>query len=195
MNNKQVTILRIQPPGYQDGEFIIRFSYTDSSLGKLISAATEKGLCYLAFYERADVALAELKVYYPSAIYIEENCQIQEAAMNALLSDPVKTKAIKLHIGCTDFQYQVWQTLLSIPAGKQTSYGEIARKLGQPGGSRAVGKAVGSNPVAMLIPCHRVLRADGALGGYRWGIERKKAILRKEIAENTDGMSLLVNKT
>jgi len=155
-----------------------------SPFGECLIAITTRGICALTFIdEYPAVALERLQKDWPSARFIhEENktaTKMQEvfAPLNADTRKPV---AVLLK--GTNFQLQVWQALLTIPSGQITSYGQLAKQLGTPSASRAVGTAIGANPIAWLIPCHRVLRGDGMIGGYRWGEERKLAILSQEFS-------------
>jgi AraC family transcriptional regulator of adaptative response/methylated-DNA-[protein]-cysteine methyltransferase len=104
------------------------------------------------------------------------------ARQSRVLFETTGSREVRLHVRGTNFQIQVWRALLSVPFGHTSSYGKIAGKIGRPGAARAVGRAVGDNPVAFLIPCHRVLRGDGGLGGYRWRPDRKAAMLAWEAA-------------
>ena len=144
----------------------IAYSFTETPFGEILMASTSKGICYLAFVtESRDAVLDEL----------------QQKTVNAVLSiDKENIDVLPLHLKGTEFQLSVWKELLNIPLGGITSYGKIAQKLQKPNACRAVGSAVGDNPVSVLIPCHRVLRTDGGLGGYHWGLERKVKLLEWE---------------
>ncbi|HLW10458.1 MAG TPA: methylated-DNA--[protein]-cysteine S-methyltransferase, partial [Fermentimonas sp.] len=107
----------------------------------------------------------------------------QKCSILFFSQDWARIKKIKLHIKGTDFQLKVWKTLLEIPLGKLSTYEEIAQHIQKPKAARAVGTAIGSNPIAFLIPCHRVIQASGGLGGYMWGEKRKTAIIEREVAE------------
>lgn len=154
----------------------IRYSFVDAACGKMLVASTSKGVCYLAFVtDGHEAALAELKHLFPRATYEMGTDAFQEKTVLALEGEV--TTPIPLHLKGTDFQLSVWNELLKIPMGSVTSYGKIATALQKPKAYRAVGTAIGDNPVSVLIPCHRVLRTDGALGGYHWGLERKIQLL------------------
>jgi AraC family transcriptional regulator, regulatory protein of adaptative response / methylated-DNA-[protein]-cysteine methyltransferase len=173
----------------------ISFATADSSQGKLLVAWTAKGICFVAIDDTLEGLTHALSEEFPGA----EIHPISRAAagwMKAILDvlekgDSSGTSALPLDIRTTAFRWKVWKTLLSIPPGETLTYGEVAARMGSPGAARAVGSACGANPVALLIPCHRVVASDGSFGGYRWGIERKKNILLKEGAEVavTDGQT------
>ncbi len=163
----------------------IQYGFHDSPFGECLIALTERGICGLHFVADDDreAALAALKAGWPEAEFVADD----EATRPYV--DPIfnLTKAeeqpsLPLYLKGTNFQIQVWQALLKIPAGTAVTYGTIAQMIGNPKASRAVGGAVGSNPIGYLIPCHRVIRQAGGLGNYRWGTSRKKAILGWEAA-------------
>jgi len=125
---------------------------------------------------------------WPAARYVADPA-LGDAYAGRLFAAPAPRSPapLRLFIAGTPFQLQVWQALLSLPPGALTTYGDLARRLGRPGAARAVGSAVGRNPLAWLIPCHRVVRENGALGGYAWGVARKRALLAWESAGGADG--------
>jgi AraC family transcriptional regulator of adaptative response/methylated-DNA-[protein]-cysteine methyltransferase len=128
----------------------------------------------LAFSDNKEQALSRLKRMFPYAAYNTNRIDEYHQQIYPFFSDDRKDlKPIKLHLKGTEFQLKVWEILLQIPPASLTTYGEIARRMKNPKAARAIGTAVGSNPVAFLIPCHRVIRSDGALGGYHWGLPRK----------------------
>lgn len=156
-------------------------------LGEMLVASTSVGICYLAFVtDGRDAVLAELNQLFPQAAFLEKSDKLQERLWEVLGSLLTGEKAAEakdrllLHLKGTRFQQQVWQALLTIPWGGVRTYGEIAAQLGCPKACRAVGTAIGANPVSVLIPCHRVLRSDGTLGGYHWGTDRKARLLKME---------------
>lgn len=159
----------------------INYSFAKSPFGDVIIASTQKGICYLAFIENEKKAFANLQSRFPSANY---NFMIDEIQQNGLLNfhTNLSLNQIKLHLNGTSFQLKVWTTLLKIPMGYLSTYGEIAMEIGSSGASRAVGSAIGKNPVAFIIPCHRVVQASGNIGGYRWGSARKVKIIDWESA-------------
>jgi len=166
----------------------IRYAVAASPFGRLLVAATAKGVCFLAFGDD-DAELARvLAREFPAAEIGRDEAGLAgwvEAVLEHLAgSEP--HPALPLDIRATAFQRQVWEALSRIPAGETRSYGEIAADIGRPGAQRAVGRACGSNPVPVLIPCHRAVRGDGGLGGYRWGTGRKEALLRSEGARESD---------
>lgn len=180
-NERFISVEAMKPEEVKNGGcgLTIRYSFADASCGEMLLASTAKGVCYLAFVtDGHEAALAELKHLFPCATYEMGIDAFQEKALLAL--DGNVSGSIPLHLKGTDFQMNVWKELLKIPAGGVTSYGKIAEALQKPKACRAVGTAIGDNPVSVLIPCHRVLRADGALGGYHWGLERKIRLLERE---------------
>ncbi len=161
----------------------IAYSFQGSPFGKCLIASTEKGICYLAFVDNDSAGLEELKHSFENATFIAEEQAIHREALLIFNLEDSSLKRIKLHLKGTSFQLKVWQALLSIPLGKLNSYKEIAEKVGQPTASRAVGTAIGSNPIAYLIPCHRVIQTSGQTGGYRWNPLRKTLMLGWEFAK------------
>lgn len=155
----------------------IRYSFADSPFGKLIVASTDKGICYMAFEDDEQKAFNALRNKFPSALFEQNRDSIQQNALFIFQNDWDGISEIKLHLKGTDFQLKVWESLLKIPMGKLSTYGTIAERIGSPRASRAVGTAIGSNLVAFLIPCHRVIQGTGTLGGYMWGQTRKSAII------------------
>lgn len=137
----------------------------------------------MAFYEEEQQAMETLKAKFPNASFTRKLDLIQQNALFIFQNDWSKLNEIKLHLKGTDFQLKVWETLLKIPMGQLATYGAIAQQIEKPNASRAVGTAIGSNPVAFLIPCHRVIQATGAIGGYMWGTARKTAIIGWEGAK------------
>lgn len=175
-----LSVRRMLPAEYKNGgeSLTINYSFVDTPFGEMLVASTKWGLCYMAFVDSHSFALEELKSRLPRAVYQCCEDDVQRRAVAILKGVP--TEKIELHIKATDFQWQVWDVLLQIPLGESLTYGEIARRIGRPTACRAVGTAVGDNPIAFLIPCHRVIRSTGTLGGYRWGGSRKSALLRWE---------------
>jgi len=179
-----VNIEGMTPATYKNGgsELKINYSFSFTHFGQLLTASTEKGICYMAFYENEQTALTLLKAKFPNANYIEKADALQQNALFIFQNDWSKLKDIKLHLKGTDFQLKVWEALLKIPMGQLSTYGRLADEIGNPTASRAVGTAIGSNPVAFLIPCHRVIQASGTFGGYMWGNTRKTAMIGWEQA-------------
>lgn len=179
-----VNIEGMTPAEYKNGgiELTINFNFSSTHFGKLLTASTPKGVCYMAFYEDETTALKLLKAKFPNAKYQEKLDNLQQNALFIFQNDWSKLKDVKLHLKGTDFQLKVWEALLKIPMGKLSTYGKLADELGNPNASRAVGTAIGSNPIAFLIPCHRVIQSSGTFGGYMWGNTRKTAIIGWEQA-------------
>lgn len=156
----------------------ISWAVAATSLGPMLVAATERGVCRLAFGEGPD----ELTRHFPRAELVEGGEEFRKLLEDvvAAVEQPGASRAIPLDVQGTAFQKSVWSALRSIPPGETRSYGEIAAAIGRPGAARAVGSANAQNPVAVLIPCHRVIRADGAMGGYARGEAIKRELLARE---------------
>jgi len=179
-----VNIEGMTPGEYKNGgeNLHINYSFAESPFGNIIVASTSKGICHIAFYDDENIALANLQRQFPAAQYQQILDKEQQNAL-FISHDWSKLHQIKLHLKGTDFQLKVWEALLKIPMGKLATYGNIAKQLQNPNASRAVGTAIGDNPVAFLIPCHRVIQSSGALGGYHWGVNRKTAMIGWEAAK------------
>lgn len=181
-----VHIEGMTPGEYKNGgeNLLIQYSFAETPFGAIIVASTTKGICHMTFVAEDEAqALEVLQKKFPNAVYRQQLDEMQQRAVSIFTQDWSKLGAIKLHLKGTAFQLKVWETLLKIPVGKLTTYGTIADRLENPNASRAVGTAIGDNPVAFLIPCHRVIRASGELGGYRWGLTRKAAIIGWEAGQ------------
>lgn len=180
-----VTIEGMTPAEYKNGarNLIINYSFAESPFGNLIVASTPKGICYMAFEDDEETAFQNLKAKFPNASFQRKLDLMQQNALFIFQNHWSKLSEIKLHLKGTDFQLKVWESLLKIPMGKLSTYGNIADEIGNPKSSRAVGTAIGNNPVAFLIPCHRVIQSSGNIGGYMWGNTRKKAIIGWESAK------------
>lgn len=174
-----INIEGMTPAEYKNGgnNLAINYSFAESPFGNILVASTEKGICYMAFSDDETVAFQIMQTHFPNAHFKQMADLIQQNALSIFTHDWARLNQIKLHLKGTDFQLKVWQTLLKIPMGQLTTYGAIANKIENPNASRAVGTAIGSNPVAFLIPCHRVIQSTGILGGYMWGNTRKTAII------------------
>lgn len=157
----------------------VYYSTFDTKFGECLVASTERGICNILFFDELGVGLKDLQSRWPRANVVNES-QASHGVVKDYFLGVKPTSKIKLHLRGTNFQIKVWEALLSIPEGNITSYGQIARGLGDVGFSQAVGAAVGDNPVSYIIPCHRVLKATGGISGYRWGVERKRAMLLYE---------------
>ena len=185
-----ISIEGMTPGEYKNGgeQLHINYSYAESPFGNIIVASTTKGICHLAFADDEVMALGELKKLFPNAFFRQVVDTIQQNALFIFTQDWKNLSAIKLHLKGTAFQLKVWETLLKIPLGGLSTYSSIAAAAGNEKASRAVGTAVGDNPVAFLIPCHRVIRSTGSIGQYHWGGNRKTAIIGwesgKVLAEN-----------
>lgn len=179
-----INIEGMTPAEYKNGgkNLAINYSFAKSPFGNIIVASTQKGVCYMAFNEDEKQELKNLKLKFPNALFHQKSDLIQQNALFIFQNDWSKLNEIKLHLKGTDFQLKVWETLLKIPPGQLVTYGAIAQKIKNPNASRAVGTAIGSNPVAFLIPCHRVIQSSGNFGGYMWGSTRKAAIIGWEAA-------------
>ena len=180
-----VNIEGMTPGEFKNGgaTLAINYSYAETPFGNVLVASTPKGICYMAFAESELDGLADLQQHFPNAEYKQMVDLLQQNALYIFTHDWKKISQIKLHLKGTAFQLKVWVALLKIPMGKLSTYGQIAGEIKKPGASRAVGTAIGSNPVAFLIPCHRVIQSTGLFGGYMWGPTRKTAIIGWEAAK------------
>lgn len=167
---------------YGGRQLEINYSYSDSLFGKILAASTPKGICHASFCEHDDDAMAELQSKFPNARFSHQSDLHQQNLLSFFDQKLDTNSTIKLHLKGTPFQLKVWESLLKIPKGGLTTYGQIAQNIQSPKASRAVGTAIGSNPVAFLIPCHRVIRATGIIGEYKWRHERKVAMIGWEAA-------------
>lgn len=174
-----VNIEGMTPAEYKNGgkNLSINYSHAESLFGSLIVASTPKGVCYMAFDDDEENALNDLKAKFPNAVLQRKLDLLQQNALFIFQNDWTKPNEIKLHLKGTNFQLKVWETVLKIPMGQLSTYGNIAGQMGNSNASRAVGTAIGSNPVAFIIPCHRVIQSSGNIGGYMWGNTRKTAII------------------
>ncbi len=178
-------MLGMTPASYAKGGKGARIIYAciESPLGLLLVAATARGVCFVSLGESVAALVEELRAEFPAAEEIRHDEDAVAASLTILL-DYLKGETphadLPLDIRATAFQRRVWQELIAIPCGETRSYSQIARRLGIPQGQRAVGRACATNPVSLVVPCHRALREDGGLGGYRWGLARKEALLDLE---------------
>jgi AraC family transcriptional regulator of adaptative response/methylated-DNA-[protein]-cysteine methyltransferase len=167
----------------------IRFAVGDSFLGKVLVAATDRGICAIDLGDSDEILIRDLRARFPQADLSRGDPEFAGwvGKVAAFIDAPAKGLDLPLDVQGTAFQRRVWSALHAIPPGSVRSYTEIAGKIGKPNAVRAVAHACASNRIAVAVPCHRVLRRDGGLGGYRWGIERKRALLDREAAEPVDG--------
>lgn len=168
--------------GHRGAGARITYAIVPSRFGLIMIGATDCGICWLGVHECAAYLESELRGDFPQAEIVRNDDTMQELAarVSAFIGGTKPCLHLPLDIRATPFQLAVWRELCAIPPGATRSYGEIARRLGQAGGARAVGHANGSNPLAILIPCHRAVGADGKLTGYRWGLEYKRRLLEYE---------------
>jgi len=179
-----INIEGMTPAEYKNGgkELDINYSFAESPFGNIIVASTPKGICYMAFADDREDAFSKLQEQFPNATYTQVVDVAQQDALHIFKKDWSELSKIKLHLKGTSFQLKVWETLLKIPMGDLSTYSDISKQIHQPNASRAVGSAIGANPVAFLIPCHRVIKSTGESGGYHWGPTRKSAIIGWEAA-------------
>jgi AraC family transcriptional regulator of adaptative response/methylated-DNA-[protein]-cysteine methyltransferase len=176
--------LGMTPDKYRRGAVaaMIRYVCTDSSLGRMLVAATDRGICSIQFARKDSELIEGLKREFPFAVRKVDEGGLQawvEVLLHQMRGEDLSS-ALPLDIRATSFQRRVWTYLQSIPFGSTKSYSDVAKAIGRPRACRAVARACATNPVAVAIPCHRVVREDGSMGGYRWGIERKKTLLALE---------------
>jgi len=184
-----VKIEGMTPGEYKNGgeQLTITYNISDSIFGKILCASTEKGICHLTFFDDDAIALRDMKLLFPNAKYNQSISPHQESVLDLFLKQRSHLSQIKLHLKGTQFQIKVWEALLKIPVGNLASYGSLAKAMDQPNASRAVGSAIGDNPIAYLIPCHRVIRSTGEFGQYRWGSNRKIAMIGWEASQIDSG--------
>jgi AraC family transcriptional regulator, regulatory protein of adaptative response / methylated-DNA-[protein]-cysteine methyltransferase len=180
-----ISIEGMTPGEYKNGgeQLQINYSFAETPFGNIIVASTTKGICHLAFADNEKDALQQLQLQFPNAQFRQVVDTIQQNALFIFTQDWKDLSKIKLHLKGTPFQIKVWEALLKIPMGDVSTYSSIASQLKNPNASRAVGSAVCDNPVAFLIPCHRVIRATGDFGQYHWGSIRKTAMIGWEAAK------------
>lgn len=179
-----INIEGMSPAEFKNGgkNLSINYSFSNTPFGQIIVASTHKGVCHMAFLENEVQSIIDLKNKFPNATFSNKSDKIQQNALSIFQPGVQELPNIKLHLKGTDFQLKVWESLLKIPLGNLATYGTIASQINKPNASRAVGTAIGSNPVAFLIPCHRVIQSTGTFGGYMWGNTRKTAIIGWEAA-------------
>lgn len=183
--------LFISVDGMTPGEFRgggatlhIKTAIHETHFGQIFMASTGRGICELCFLDNDSHSVMELlERRLPHARFRPGTDAHQEAALSCFGGSGRADRPVRLHLQGSPFQLKVWESLLRIPPGRLATYAQIADAIGRSGSARAVGTAIGRNPVALLIPCHRVIRASGALGGYRWGLPRKAALIGWESAQ------------
>lgn len=179
-----ISIEGMTPGEYKNqGEaLLIHYSFAESPFGNILVASTSKGICHMAFADNESMALQELRDRFPKASYQQLVDRFQQTALQLFTRDWNQPEQVKLHLKGTEFQLKVWETLLKIPAGGLSTYRSIAQEMKHPRALRAVGTAIGQNPIAFLIPCHRVIQSSGQFGNYHWGATRKAAMIGWEAA-------------
>lgn len=185
---ERVRNIGMTPGAYRAGGAgeTIAYASRETALGALLMAATERGVAFVQFGEDPEALLDQLRREFPNATLVASDAQeapeldVWITALDAHLAGGAPRPELPLDLRGTAFQMKVWRFLLSVREGDVISYGELASGIDQPGAARAVASACAANRIAILVPCHRVLRGDGNLGGYRWGLERKRALLAAE---------------
>ena len=177
-------VLGMTPTDYRAGgvNAEIHFAVGECSLGSILVARSERGVCAILLGDDPDALARQLQDRFPRATLIGGDAEFEELVSRVVgfVEAPGLGFDLPLDVRGTAFQQRVWQALREIPPGRTATYGEIANRIGLPGAARAVAAACAANPLAVAIPCHRVIRNDGGLSGYRWGVERKRALLRRE---------------
>ena len=189
LHDMYINIEAMTPGQYkQSGKGLtIEYDFYDCLFGSVLIASTHKGICFVGFDDNHQSALLDLNNRFKQANLIQHPNPTHLQVLSFFKKDWDNLPSIKLHLKATDFQLKVWQALLTIPYDELSTYGNIAHTIQNPKASRAVGTAIGSNPVSFLIPCHRVIQQSGLLGGYRWGVTRKTAIIGWEQSSKVKG--------
>ncbi len=174
-----VTIEAMTPGEYKNEGASLSFDYeiAETPMGRALLVSTPKGLSHLAFIDSETGALDAFRLEFPKAKLREASNTHHENALKFFRADWSSLEQSRLHLKASPFQLKVWQCLLRVPTGRFETYGSLAKAIDRPKAARAVGSAIGANPVAYLIPCHRVIRANGEFGDYRWGENRKKMLI------------------
>jgi len=174
----------MRPGAYRAGGSgeLIRYATVKTPFGHVLVAATDRGVCNVALGDTRAALVEALRAEYPRASLTSASVEMNASMRRVLdhLSGKTPSLDLSLDVRATAFQWQVWNALMAIPRGETRTYSEIARAIGRPGATRAVAQACASNPVALAVPCHRVVPAAGGVGGYRWGSRRKQALLASE---------------
>jgi AraC family transcriptional regulator of adaptative response/methylated-DNA-[protein]-cysteine methyltransferase len=186
-------LLGMTPSDYRDGgaHTEICFAVGECSLGSILVAQSRKGVCAILLGDDPEALVRDLQDRFPRATLVGGDATFERtvARVVGFVEAPARGLDLPLDVRGTAFQQRVWQALRDIPVGSTASYREIAAGLGSPTSARAVAHACAANALAVAIPCHRVVRTDGSLSGYRWGVARKRSLLKKEGASTTDGRS------
>jgi AraC family transcriptional regulator of adaptative response/methylated-DNA-[protein]-cysteine methyltransferase len=163
----------------------IYYGLYESSLGRVLIAASSRGVCSIILGDSAAALTRDLEARFPNLDRRRDDAKLARefAQVAAFIDEPSRGLDLPLDVGGTEFQQRVWRALREIPAGTTVSYAEVARRIAAPKSFRAVAQACGANRIALAIPCHRVVRNDGGLSGYRWGVSRKRALLEKEVGK------------
>ncbi|MGO9480672.1 MAG: methylated-DNA--[protein]-cysteine S-methyltransferase [Candidatus Kryptoniota bacterium] len=182
-----INIERMTPGEFKNkGENLaISYNFYETPFGKIIVASIMKGICHIGFANNEQRSLRILRDKYANALFTRKRDPFHRKALKVFKDDWSNIEKIKLHLRATPFKLKVWEALLKIPFGEIRAYSEIAEAIDNPTASRAVGTAIGSNPVAYLIPCHRVIKSTGMIGDYHWGNVRKTAIIGWEAAKTS----------
>lgn len=161
---------------------VLLYAIASSTLGKVLIARSTRGVCAILLGDSADELAEDLANRFPQATLVASDAAIKDDLMRVrrFIDNPVEGLDLSLDMRGTPFQRRVWEKLRAIPVGRTVSYRELARWISPLANPRAVGSACAANPIALAIPCHRIVRSDGSLAGYRWGIERKRALIQKE---------------
>ena len=181
-NNLKVTFLPMgrEECGNKGKNLDLNYTFASTPFGDILMASSSRGLCRLDFADSREEALVNLFNKFPLARFQEQTDSFQDMAMNYFSPCSGEINILPLHVRATEFQIKVWNALLEIPLGMTSSYGKVAESISSPKACRAVGSAAGSNPVALVIPCHRVITSTGDVGNYHWGPSRKKRLLEWE---------------
>lgn len=184
---ESATMLGMKPQSFRRGGRgeVIRFAVGECSLGSILVAASKKGICAISLDDDPNALVQELQDRFPHAQLIGADREFEGwvAKVIGLIEAPQVGLDLPLDVRGTAFQQRVWRVLRAIPVGSTLSYSEVARRMGRPAAVRAVAQACGANALAVAIPCHRVLRTDGTLSGYRWGVDRKRQLLGREVTK------------
>ena len=181
-----ISIEGMTPGEYKnEGENLqINYSFAETFFGDVLIGSTDKGICHIAFAGNPDEELTGMRNRFPRAVFVQRTDMHQQNALQVFKNDWKDLEKIKLHLKASPFQIKVWEALLRIPFGSISTYASIAHDIHSPNASRSVGTAIANNPVAFLIPCHRVIKSTGLVGEYHWGRTRKSALLGWEAAQS-----------